>query len=314
MNADKLLQLRNLIAEMTNTRLFQLEVMGEARVAKKIQAWAVRLSEALAEHDAQPAQAVGYVTPDGHFYGYAITGTGEVYVPRERTDVCTIRPAQAAQPLAEALQVIERYALDGHVMHGDDIERMHAIADKIAPRAAQPVGVPDVFDFAAHLQRQRGWSGATFGPGARVQGVVDHIRKELKEIEADPGDLKEWIDVVILALDGAWRSGASPSEIIDALVSKQTKNEGRVWPDWRTADPNKAIEHDRSKDAAPQPSADAEDAARYRWLRPRLLTADFEYGDDSETVLVFLIPTTMAVSANLDKSIDAARAAEGDGK
>jgi|SRR6185312_3793459 len=63
-----------------------------------------------------------------------------------------------------------------------------------------------------------------------------------------------------------------------------------------------------------QPSADAEDAARYRWLRPRLLTADFEYGDDSETVLVFLIPTTMAVSANLDKSIDAARAAEGDGK
>jgi len=62
-----------------------------------------------------------------------------------------------------------------------------------------------------------------------------------------------------------------------------------------------------------QPSADAEDAARYRWLRPRLLTADFEYGDDSETVLVFLIPTTMAVSANLDKSIDAAGAAEGDG-
>jgi len=70
--------------------------------------------------------------------------------------------------------------------------------------------------------------------------------------------------------------------------------------------------------AAPQPAPsadaeDAEDAARYRWLRPRLLTADFEYGDDSETVLVFLIPTTMAVSANLDKSIDAARAAEGDG-
>jgi len=49
------------------------------------------------------------------------------------------QPAQAAQPLAEALQVIERYALDGHVMHGDDIERMHAIADKLAPGSAQPV-------------------------------------------------------------------------------------------------------------------------------------------------------------------------------
>src|SRR5690606_10548435 len=68
------------------------------------------------------------------------------------------------------------------------------------------------------------------------------------EIEADPGDLREWVDVVILALDGAWRSGATPLQIIEAIVSKQTKNEGRSWPDWRTADPNKAIEHDRSLD------------------------------------------------------------------
>jgi len=106
----------------------------------------------------------------------------------------------------------------------------------------------DRFDMLAHLRRQREWSGQTFGPGSRAQGVVDHIRKELCEVESDPGDLKEWIDVVILALDGAWRSGAQPQEIIDALVAKQTKNEGRVWPDWRTSDPNKAIEHDRSHD------------------------------------------------------------------
>lgn len=107
----------------------------------------------------------------------------------------------------------------------------------------------ETFGFIDHLQRQRDWSGKTFGPGSRAQGVVDHIRKELMEIEADPSDLKEWIDVAILALDGAWRSGATPEEIVDALVSKQTKNEGRVWPDWRTADPTKAIEHDRTHDA-----------------------------------------------------------------
>lgn len=106
------------------------------------------------------------------------------------------------------------------------------------------------FDLLTHLQRQREWSEKTFGTGSRAKGVVDHIRKELCEIEADPGDLKEWIDVVILAFDGAWRSGAKPQEIIDALVSKQTKNEHRVWPDWRQADPNKAIEHDRSRDTA----------------------------------------------------------------
>lgn len=99
------------------------------------------------------------------------------------------------------------------------------------------------FDIYAHLQRQREWSERTFGPGPRAAGVVDHIRKELREIEADPTDITEWVDVVILALDGAWRAGASPEQIVATIVAKQTKNEGRVWPDWRTADPNKAIEH-----------------------------------------------------------------------
>ncbi len=97
------------------------------------------------------------------------------------------------------------------------------------------------FDMLTHLQRQREFSERTFGPGPRTAGLIDHIRKELREIEADPGDLAEWIDVAILALDGAWRTGASPQQIIDALVAKQVKNEGRTWPDWRTAPPDKAI-------------------------------------------------------------------------
>lgn len=110
---------------------------------------------------------------------------------------------------------------------------------------------PQPFDLLAHLQRQREFSERTFGPGARTAGLIDHIRKELLEIEADPGDLAEWIDVAILALDGAWRTGASPQQIIDALVAKQVKNEGRTWPDWRTAPADKAIEHDRSGEVQP---------------------------------------------------------------
>lgn len=119
----------------------------------------------------------------------------------------------------------------------------------VAAAGDAPLG-PEPFDMAAHLQRQRVWSERTFGPGSRAKGVVQHIRKELVEIEAAPGDLMEWIDVAILALDGAWRSGASPAQIIDALVAKQAKNEGRTWPDWRTMDPDGAIEHDRSADTA----------------------------------------------------------------
>lgn len=107
----------------------------------------------------------------------------------------------------------------------------------------------EVFSFEQHLQRQRDFSERTFGPGPRAAGVVDHIRKELREIEENPGDLAEWIDVVILALDGAWRTGATAAQIIDALVAKQAKNEARSWPDWRTAPAGQAIEHDRTGDA-----------------------------------------------------------------
>lgn len=102
------------------------------------------------------------------------------------------------------------------------------------------------FDMFAHLRRQRSWSGKTFGPGPRTAGVLDHIRKECAEVEADPGDLKEWIDIAILALDGAWRAGYSPEQIVSQLVATQDRNEARQWPDWRTQPADKAIEHVRS--------------------------------------------------------------------
>lgn len=101
------------------------------------------------------------------------------------------------------------------------------------------------FNIFAHLRRQREWSEKTFGPGMRTKGVCDHIRRELKEIEAAPDDPQEWIDVVQLALDGAWRAGLSPEQIVGGIIAKQSKNERREWPDWRTADPDKAIEHVR---------------------------------------------------------------------
>lgn len=98
-------------------------------------------------------------------------------------------------------------------------------------------------DLVQHLYRQRDFSQRIFGPGRRTQGVIDHIQKELAEIDAQPDDLMEWVDVVLLALDGAWRSGHTPEEIAAAITAKQIKNEGRRWPDWRSAESDKAIEH-----------------------------------------------------------------------
>lgn len=101
---------------------------------------------------------------------------------------------------------------------------------------------------ADHLARQKEWSLDTFGPGTRLNGILDHIAKELEEIRSDPTDVSEWVDVIILAFDGAWRAGWEPQEIIDAIKAKQTKNEARTWPDWRTQSADKAIEHDRTLD------------------------------------------------------------------
>lgn len=99
------------------------------------------------------------------------------------------------------------------------------------------------YNLTAHLVRAIEFSGRTFGPGARTAGVLAHIRKELLEIEAKPDDLSEWINVAILAFDGAWRAGYTPDQIVAALAAKQAKNEARTWPDWRTASPDAPIEH-----------------------------------------------------------------------
>ena len=98
-----------------------------------------------------------------------------------------------------------------------------------------------------HLHRQRAWSQITFGPHARTKGVIDHIRKELVEIERDQHDVSEWVDVILLALDGAWRHGYSPEQIAAAIEAKQAENMARQWPDWRTQPQDRAIEHKRDE-------------------------------------------------------------------
>lgn len=112
-------------------------------------------------------------------------------------------------------------------------------------------------DLKQHLLRQMAWSHANFGPGERTKGVIDHLRKELIEVETSNGEASEWIDVVILGLDGLTRRLAfcngkrtDPEQVADTacqmLLGKQSRNEARDWPDWRSASEDKAIEHDRS--------------------------------------------------------------------
>ncbi len=111
-------------------------------------------------------------------------------------------------------------------------------------------------DLQHHLLRQMAHSHATWGPGKRMEGILDHLTKEIEVVRKSNGNPSEWVDLVILALDGLTRQLAFSHEgkrslhpelviadVCRRIVERQSTNEAREWPDWRSADPNKAIEH-----------------------------------------------------------------------
>ena len=80
------------------------------------------------------------------------------------------------------------------------------------------------------LANQIKWSKKTFGDGLRTLGIARHIEKELEEVRANPEDLSEWIDIILLAMDGYWRHGGTPQTLFKHLAEKQQKNFLRAYP------------------------------------------------------------------------------------
>lgn len=91
------------------------------------------------------------------------------------------------------------------------------------------------------IESKRAWSMETFGNAQRSEGIVKHIQNELIEVLDNPKDVSEWIDVILLALDGARRAGFVGEDIAYALFEKQHKNEKRKWGDHLA--PNEAGHH-----------------------------------------------------------------------
>lgn len=110
------------------------------------------------------------------------------------------------------------------------------------PRPASGLGLAE---YMAHASV---WSYRTFGPGARTAGGGAHIRKEIEETENEPGDMSEWADLVILALDGCWRAmidwddpndvpgrrewHAVEDDICDLLFCQTDERSTENWPDF----------------------------------------------------------------------------------
>lgn len=140
------------------------------------------------------------------------------------------------------------------------------IPDPLRCPVAHATGIPNgtegAMNLEQHLKRHIAFSRAAFGPGERRKGCCDHIMREI-EIEILPETVSaaeaasEWVDVVILALNGLTRALVAsgmpwervPFTACQMIEAKQTSNEQRDWPDWRTADPEKAIEHIRYPEA-----------------------------------------------------------------
>lgn len=120
------------------------------------------------------------------------------------------------------------------------------IKDTIGSRPLDLPAVDPDEGFTSYYRDQVEWSLATFGPAPRTAGIIEHARKELREIEQRPYDLMEWIDLAMLALDGFHRHGGDPTMALELFRRKQAKNFKRIWPDWRELSEHVCVEHDRS--------------------------------------------------------------------
>src|SRR6185369_12898305 len=80
------------------------------------------------------------------------------------------------------------------------------------------------FDFVAFFNEKMRWSRETFGRTLPWAGIIKHLRKEIDEAEKEPLCLSEWIDIVLVAIDGAGRAGYDGAAFAAALVDKLQTN------------------------------------------------------------------------------------------
>lgn len=73
------------------------------------------------------------------------------------------------------------------------------------------------------------------------------LSEQAAEYAADAAAAARGITPLETMLQRAAMFGAlcALEQIIQSVVAKHAKNEARRWPDWRTVDPDKAIEHIR---------------------------------------------------------------------
>jgi hypothetical protein len=137
-------------------------------------------------------------------------------------------------------------------------------------------------DLASLLVRQIEWSTHTFGSGCRTLGILKHIEKEIAEVRAKPDDLTEWVDIILLAIDGYWRHGGR--KIMRDLTAKAEINYQRVYP-------MPTSEDEPSEHVRPAPSSEkALTDSRFVDLAMSILKMESRFKYDSDGPDLFCCP------------------------
>jgi len=89
------------------------------------------------------------------------------------------------------------------------------------------------------LSEQKEFSEKVFIHGT-TSSVMEHLRRETREIERKPDDLSEWADVFLLFLDGLWRNGFTFTQLFKAAQTKLKINKSRKW---KKPDAQGVVEH-----------------------------------------------------------------------
>jgi hypothetical protein len=85
----------------------------------------------------------------------------------------------------------------------------------------------------SYLLRHIEWGWLTFGTpeeGRGPRGPLDHALKEVAEIEASPKDIVEWIDAIILTIDGYFRAKGDPDVLKLNRIQYLATVEHQSWP------------------------------------------------------------------------------------
>lgn len=95
------------------------------------------------------------------------------------------------------------------------------------------------------IESQTPWSQTTFGsdtPESSRKPTL-HMRKEVDEILANPDDITEYADVLLLLIDAARRRGFVFSDLVQAAIAKHEICKTREWV--IVDDPDAPNEHKR---------------------------------------------------------------------